>query len=193
MSSKRPSAATTGERIGVKLKELREQAGLSLRTLAERAGFSASFISQIENGDVSASIASLEKIAATLNASIVDFFATPPTSAVSVIRADARPSFRSSWSRAHVEALAPVAGPEGLEALLISLEPGGSSGKKATGSPSAQFAFVLEGRFILTTHEASVALGPGDAVVVPAAEPQRWQNKGAKSARVLLVSARARR
>ncbi|HLD42222.1 MAG TPA: helix-turn-helix transcriptional regulator, partial [archaeon] len=49
--------------LGSKLKKLREEAKLSLRDLCERIGLSASFLSQLELGQVSPSIASLENIA----------------------------------------------------------------------------------------------------------------------------------
>jgi transcriptional regulator with XRE-family HTH domain len=57
-------------RIGEVLRQLRERQGLSLRTLAGRAGFSASFLSQLENGQVSPSIASLDRIAAELGVTL---------------------------------------------------------------------------------------------------------------------------
>ena len=56
---------TVEQRIGSEAKRLRENAGLTLRTFAEQAGFSARFMLQLENGVVSPSIASLEKIALT--------------------------------------------------------------------------------------------------------------------------------
>jgi len=69
---------------------MRERAGLSLRAFADRAGFSPSFISQLENGQVSPSIASLEKIAAQLNMTLKDFFAVP-SGDTPIIRASERP------------------------------------------------------------------------------------------------------
>ena len=65
------------QRLGPELKRMRDAAGMSVRTLADLAGFSPSFISQIENGQVSPSIASLEKITATLNLTLADFFRNP--------------------------------------------------------------------------------------------------------------------
>ena len=49
--------------LGNSLRYLREQKAMSLRALAERTDFSASFLSQIENGQCSPSISSMEKIA----------------------------------------------------------------------------------------------------------------------------------
>jgi len=48
---------------------------MSLRSLATRTDFSPSFISQLENGQVSPSIHSMEKIANTLGVTLGAFFA----------------------------------------------------------------------------------------------------------------------
>jgi transcriptional regulator with XRE-family HTH domain len=62
----RVGARMIGQTLGTSLRYLREQHGMSLRALAERVDFSASFLSQIENGQCSPSISSMEKIANAL-------------------------------------------------------------------------------------------------------------------------------
>lgn len=195
MTSRRgPQAAESIEqRLGPELKRLREASGMSLRTLAERAGFSPSFISQVENGQVSPSIASLEQIAATLNVRLADFFATPDMSEVVVVRADARPSFRSSWSRARIDSLMAAGKAQPLEAIMVTIENGGSSGKHAAGVSSDQLAVVFSGRPTLTLAEDTLELDSGDAVLIRARTPHRWQNRERTAAQVLLVSSRGGR
>lgn len=195
MTSKRGSGTveTAEQRLGPELKRLREEAGISLRTLADRAGFSPSFISQLENGQVSPSIASLEQIAATLNVTLADFFATPQTSEVVVVRADARPSFRSSWSRARIASLIPAGKGQPLEAMMVTIEAGGSSGKQASGVASDQFAVVFSGQPTLTLADDTLELDLGDAVLIRAKTPHRWQNRQRTPAQVLLVSPRGAR
>lgn len=177
-------------RVGAELKRLREAAGLSLRTLAERAGFSASCISQVENGQASPSIASLEKIANTLNVSLADFFAEPAKSEVVVIRADERPNFRSTWSRARIESLAPAGRSQTLEAIMVTLEPDGSSGKHPAGLPSDQLGVVFTGRPTLTLADDTFEFDVGDSVLIRARTPHRWRNQRRAAAQVLLVSPR---
>ncbi|MEX2662015.1 MAG: helix-turn-helix domain-containing protein [Vicinamibacterales bacterium] len=195
MSSKRGSgtAESAEQRLGPELKRLREATGISLRTLADRAGFSPSFISQVENGQVSPSIASLEQIAATLHVSLADFFATPQTSEVVVVRANARPSFRSSWSRARIDSVTPAGKGQPLEAMMVTIDAGGSSGKQAFGVASDQLAVVFSGELTLTLAEDTLELGVGDAVLIRAQTPHRWQNRERTSAQVLLVSPRGSR
>ena len=49
--------------LGQSLRRLRESRHISLRVLAEQTDFSASFLSQVENGQASPSISSMERIA----------------------------------------------------------------------------------------------------------------------------------
>jgi quercetin dioxygenase-like cupin family protein len=166
---------------------------MSVRALAERAGFSASFISQVENGQVSPSIASLAQIATTLRVSLADFFTLTSETGVSIVRADARPSFRSWWSRGRIDALTPLAAPHVIEAIMVTLEPGGSSGKRPAGSSTEHIALIFEGRIDLETGERTISLERGDAAFIPIQTPHRWVNSSDNPAQVLLVSPRSGR
>ena len=177
-------------RVGPELKRLREMTGLSLRTVAERAGFSPSFISQVENGQASPSISSLERIAATLDVSLADFFSTADASGVVVVRADARPSFRSAWSRARIDSLTPAGQGQPFEAIMVTIESGGSSGRDVAGVGSDQLAVIFSGEPTLTLGAETLELGTGDAVLIRARTPHRWRNRRRAAAQVLLVSAR---
>jgi quercetin dioxygenase-like cupin family protein len=164
---------------------------VSVRAFAERVGFSASFISQLENGQVSPSIASLGKIAAALNTTLAELFARSSDNVRSVVRAKQRPSFRSSWSQAQVSVL--TAGLGSLEALMVTLDPGGRSGKEASPSQYDQFAIVFAGALELTLGEELLTLHRGDAVQIVARTPHRWHNASRRPAQVALVSLRAGR
>ena len=185
----RTSVETAEQRIGPALKRLREKTGHSLRSLAGQMGFSASFVSQVENGLVSPSIASLEKMASTLGVTLADLFAVPHAAEITVVRANARPRFKSSWSKARVNALSPLGG-GALEALLVTLEGGGSSGKRLAASGTDHFAMVVNGRLLLTYSGEEIALGEGDTVLIRATTPHRWHNPGRQPGRVLIVSSR---
>jgi len=189
-ASRDATAASTEARIGEILKRLREQHGLSLRTLASRAGFSASFLSQLENAQVSPSIASLERIAAELGVTLANLFEASQAPAAAVVRADARPGFTSSWSRARVESLTPAGERRPIEAVSVTLAPRGASGKHLTTHPTDQFAYVVNGPVTVFLGEERLSLNTGDAALIPRKAGHRWQNDGAAPAQVLLVSTR---
>src|SRR5690348_15705448 len=113
------------EEVGRRLRTLRQQRRLSTRALAAAVGFTPGFISQVELGQASPSIASLERIAAALGVTLGQFFQDEAEPAPTVVRAHERRVLRSGWSHAEVALLSPAAGADGFEALLIALEPGG--------------------------------------------------------------------
>jgi transcriptional regulator with XRE-family HTH domain len=177
--------------IGDHLRQLRTGRGLSVRTLAAKAGFSPSFISQVEHGQVSPSIASLERIAAVLGITLGGFFMESVPSPAVVVRSTERQELTSAWSRATIEALGPAGATRTLEPLMITLAPAGRSGTRLHAALGEQFAFVYDGAVTLTLPEATYALTQGDAVSIAAETPHQWQNPGVAPAQVLLVTARA--
>jgi transcriptional regulator with XRE-family HTH domain len=181
---------TTQLHVGERLQQLRKECGLSVRTLATKAGFSPGFISQVEHGQVSPSIASLERIAAVLGVTLGDFFAESVPSPTTVVRAADRQRLTSAWSRATIEALGPAGGTQALEPLMITLAPGGRSGTRLHAARREQFALVCEGEVMLTLPDGPYALVHGDAVGIAAETPHQWHNTSAAPARVFLVSAR---
>jgi transcriptional regulator with XRE-family HTH domain len=191
--AKRVGSARDEQHLGPEVKRLREQAKLSVRTLAEQSGFSPSFISQLENGQVSPSIQSLGHIAGALGVSLADLFTPRAEPGPAVIKANARPSFHSSWSKAQIAALTPLAMPHSIEALIVTIESGGSSGKHPAGLANEQIAVVFDGRVELTIGADHVELERGDAVFIPARTPHRWHNPADGAAQIVLVATRTSR
>ena len=176
--------------LGEAVRRLRERAGMSLRALAEQTGFSASFMSQVENGQASPSISSLEKIAAALGVTLGQFFNAAEASSPPVVRAASRPRIKAEWSKADIEALGGSAGVR-LEPVVVTLHPGGSSGKHVRAVMHEQFALVLEGSVVLALGEDEQTLLVGDAATIRPGTPRAWRNEGAEVARVLVVTLRS--
>lgn len=163
---------------------------MSLRTLAARTDFSPSFISQVENGVVSPSIASMEKIADALGVTLGAFFAAAAEGDPELIvkKAD-RLQLTSGWSSARIEALGPMRATR-LQPVLITLEPGGRSAKHPAPHGTEEFAYVLAGRPTLTLGPDERNLAPGDAVTIRPGELRCWENRASSVVRLLVVSVR---
>ena len=73
MPSSAPEAAAEVD-VGERLRAIRHLRRATLKSVAERAEFSESFLSQVERGKASASIASLTRIAAALGVNVADLF-----------------------------------------------------------------------------------------------------------------------
>lgn len=181
-------ASSTDYQIGEVVREHRERLGLSVRTLAARAGFSPSFISQVENGLASPSIASLDKIASCLDVTLAEFFRSGEAQHSTVIRAASRQKLESGWSKAALENLAPISSAK-LEPVLITLRPGGTSGRQLYPPRHEQFVFVVSGSVTLVQDGSEICLAKGDAITVFPNMPIRWVNSSARSAELLVVSA----
>ena len=186
------SRAVEPRLIGEHIRRLRLKRHVSVRTLAAQTGFSPSFISQLENGLVSPSLGSLQKIAETLGVTLGDFFAGTASSAEEglVVRQPDRRRMDSTWTDAHIEALGPMARIRRLEPVIAIFGPGGQSGKHVHSQTREAFAFVLHGRVTLTLADERNELAAGDAVTIPAHSPHRWANESDEPVEILLISSR---
>jgi transcriptional regulator with XRE-family HTH domain len=178
------------ENLGQSLRRLRESRHISLKLLAEQTGFSASFLSQVENGQASPSISSMERIATALGVTLGQFFNHAEASRGSVIRHNHRPSLNLDWSLAEIESAGALDSGSQLYAFLVKIKAGGLSGKHPRPSTNDEFAFVRDGEVILTLGETDQVLVPGDSAVIPAGVGRRWRNESAEPVQILIVSAK---
>lgn len=189
----RPAARVLNQRaVGEHVRHLRDQAGLSLRALATASGFSPSLLSQLENGLVSPSIHSMERISSALGVTLAAFFfaVANANGGGGVTRARDRRRMASSWSKAEIEGLSLMRTGQRLESLMITLRPGGRSGPRSMANPTEQFALVLKGRPVLQLNTGELRLSRGDAVTLLPREPRLWTNAGRVDCCVLIVGLR---
>jgi XRE family transcriptional regulator, regulator of sulfur utilization len=178
--------------LGVRLRNARQERSLSLRALAETTGFSASFLSQVELGQTSPSLASLFRICEALDVDLAKLLQTPQASSEPVVvRRDQRESLHSAWSRANAESVLPR-GTDDLTALLISLEPGGRTGVIQRRPNARGFAYCTRGAVVLDLDSAQHRLEAGDCVVLDRVRTMAWQNATQRPAQVLVVAAATR-
>jgi transcriptional regulator with XRE-family HTH domain len=176
--------------VGEHVRRLRVQAGLSQRTLAKLTGFSASFMSQVEHGQVSPSISSMEKIATALGVTLAEFFAAAADGEGGlIVRVAERQALSSGWSKAEIERLSLSPSAAHLEAMLITLRPGGRSAKHPCGHAREEFALMLQGEVTLTLGPEDHRLRRGDAVTILPGELRLWRNYTRSPARFVVVSA----
>jgi transcriptional regulator with XRE-family HTH domain len=176
--------------LGNAVRRLRESHHLSLRALAEKTGFSPGFISQVENGQASPSISSMERIAAALGVTLGEFFRWTESKPLLVTRAESRPGLNSEWSKAKIEALGPSGGENKIEVVMVTLYPGGTSAKRPHSKPHDEFAIIFSGAVTLTLGDGTeMVLETGDAVSIRAGLPRRWENANAEEAKVVIVTA----
>jgi transcriptional regulator with XRE-family HTH domain len=162
---------------------------LSLRVLAERTGFSASFLSQVELGQASPSLASLERIAKALGIDLAALFDSTKAGTSPVVHRHDERVVRSGWSRATLRLLLGAAPGQPVSAMLVALDSGGQSGKSPRTQSGHVFAFCVSGSVLLETPTEKFELGRGDSISYDASTLATvWRNVGARTAEILLVS-----
>lgn len=173
---------------GRPLRRLRAERGLSLRAASERSGVSVSFLSALERGMTGASIATLQRVAATYGTTIHELFGAPAAEARSrLVRASQRPILRLGGSDVRIEQLA--RGATQLEPQLFVLAPGATS-DGAYAHDGEEFLYLLSGALTVWVgdDESYRLTAPGDALTFPSSLPHRWRNDAAQETKLLWIN-----
>jgi transcriptional regulator with XRE-family HTH domain len=176
------------ETLGGSLRHVRETQGITLRALAEKADISPSFLSQIENGQCSPSISSMERIVNVLGMTLGQFFLSANQQPVHIVRAAQRTQVPLDWSKAEISPLGALKNGSQLQASMVSIKPAGLTGKHPTPSISDEFAIVFEGTAILRLQKDEHTLDRGDAVTLVAGTHRQWRNETASPVQILVMS-----
>ncbi len=161
--------------LGTKLKSIRKDRGYSLEDLAKRTGFSKSFLSQIENGKNSPSIASLKRITQALEISIGEMFEADRGDQVYFLKKAKRVPFEVVKDKVVFEFGASKVPNRKMEALFFTLFPGGESEGSYTHE-GEEFGTVVEGELLLVLGDTEYRLEAGDSIYFSSAIPHRWSN-----------------
>ncbi len=178
------------QQVSQRIRELRKEKRLTLRGLAQEAGISPSALSQIESGQVSPSVATLEKITAALGLPITVLFDEPNGSQDPLIMpAKDRRRVYSAPSHATLEPLARGLSQKKMQPFLLKLDPGGEVGDHPYSSAGGEeFAIVLSGEVLFEQMSKVYSLRDLDAVYFDPQKPHNWKNPGPVPATILLVS-----
>lgn len=161
--------------LGKRLRDLRTARSMTIRALAEKSGVSVNTLSMIENGKTSPSVSTLLGIARVFEIPIAEFFNQKPTEKKVVVSSGGhRQNFHASTSI--IERL--TSGLEGnvLESALITLPPGGVSGKATVVHSGYEFAFILKGKLLYIIDNRHYLLEAGDSIAFICEQPHSWQN-----------------
>jgi len=180
--------------VGQHIRELRQERGWTLKELADRCELSTSFISQVERGLCSISIASLHTICQALNVRLAEFFSqadAPVGTTLSrgrvneVMKEQDQPAIIVSDSAIKYRFLSRDFPGREFEILIGEISPGYVY--PPAPHKGEEFGYVLEGRLRLTIGEATHVLGPGDSYHINATTPHGYAAEGEDPVKVLWV------
>ena len=186
MPSSVPEVAETEVEVGERLRELRRFRRATLRTIADRSGLSESFLSQVERGRSSASIASLRRIADALGVSMADLFEPDGPPGPRVLKRENRPSL--SFGVLGRKLLLTPKPLNHLEVFAGELEVGGSTGEQPYAHGDSEELFVvISGSVQLELGGERFELENGDSIDYRSSTPHRVTNTGQELAEVMWI------
>lgn len=163
--------------VGKRLRELRDERNVSLRFLARSSGLSANALSMIERGLTSPSVSTLNKLAGALGVPVTAFFRTDPKQR-DVVFCKASERARVPFLRGLWEGLGGEFYSGHIEAYMLTLENGGSSGLHSMMHTGSEFVFCLRGTLEYLIESERYLLEAGDSLIFDAHLRHRWRNPG---------------
>jgi transcriptional regulator with XRE-family HTH domain len=172
--------------VGQRLRILREERAISMRALARRSGLSANALSMIERGLTSPSVSTLNKLATALEVPITAFFRQEPVREQIVFRKSSERT-RIPFLRGLIEGLGGENFVGRVEAFLLTLESGGSSGPHGMIHTGHEMVFCMRGVIEYEVDDKHYILEPGDSLIFAAQLVHRWRNIGDHVANAIIV------
>lgn len=179
--AQRPAPA---RRVGQRLRRLRLGRDASLAEVARACGFSVGFLSSLERGQTSASVATLHKLARFYKINVLDLFNA----------SEANPHLVRPGERKRLEAGPGVQmellawGNTVMEPHLFRIAPGAGSGD-GYAHEGEEFLYVLRGQMEISLNgNRTVRLRPGDSFYFESSTPHRWSNPGRRETWVVWVN-----
>jgi transcriptional regulator with XRE-family HTH domain len=160
----------------------RRQLHLTLQQLADAAGISVGYVSQVERNLATPALATLAKIAHSLDVA-VDYFISTPDLSDALTRADSRPQFSIPGSSVRYEQVGTEFAGNVLSSFIMTLPPGFRS--EVISHEGEEIIYILEGALNVRIEDDEMTLRPGDGFHFRGTRPHAWWNAEAAPVRLL--------
>jgi transcriptional regulator with XRE-family HTH domain len=165
------------------LRAVRKQRGLTLEALAEHTGLTKSYLSKIERGQSTPSIAVALKVARALDVDVGRLFSDEAAEEkITVDRA-------GDPSSGRYRALASALLGKSMSPFVVRPTDGPSDGPRPEHT-GQEFVFVHAGTVELEYADQAITLGTGDSAYFDASLPHKIRGVGRKRAEVVVVACR---
>jgi len=180
--------------IGGRIRLLREERGMKLKELADQTGLSDAFLSRLERGQVSSSVANLIQIADALDIGVSELFAIPTDqsrSQVTLHRHGDPGEDRTVPSTGYRWRLFAGGMPNDDLEVFHLLFPRKNRMDLMVSHPGQEYCYVISGRIRFHVGAETFELAPGEGILLNSELPHRAANIGDDEARVLMVVAKS--
>lgn len=172
--------------LGGRLKNLRMKAGMSQKDLADRVEVTPSFISQLENNQISPSLNSFVQICRALNANPSEFLEDRNAAPLQwLFRKDNL--FSQLKPAGDGLRATEIISDEHLTARLVIIPPETGIERHFHALKKPEFIFAVQGMVAVTVDGRTETLNPGDGVYLRDIAPTQWRNEGGGDAELLAV------
>jgi transcriptional regulator with XRE-family HTH domain len=148
-------------KIGKQVRKRRKELGLSLRDLGKLSGVTASFLSQVENDQVSPSLSSLQTIATALNVPMFSLLNDTPSG--NVVKSNERRKFTFEDPTISYDLLTTDFGRQ-MMAYLIHIEPRANRVAQPLARTTEQWMHVFQGKMRIEVGDEVHMLDSGDTI-----------------------------
>jgi DNA-binding transcriptional MerR regulator/mannose-6-phosphate isomerase-like protein (cupin superfamily) len=182
-----PTAANADlKATGRRLRAIRQARGLSLAAVAERTGISISFLSAVERGQSSMSVARLFKLADAYGTTVPAFGVDQPTEPQQILHPQERPRYVAGGGMVVMEDL--IAPGSAIEAQHMVIAPGGGS-EEAYAHAGEEFLYIISGTLSFWIDDGpAYQLNPGDALTFSSTRLHHWRNEGTEPVTLIWVN-----
>lgn len=173
--------------IAHKLREIRKSKNMTINELSKRTGLTASFISQLERGLTSASVATLQKIAVELEISLSVLFDSVTKEnkitqiSTTVTRKDSR---KKLVYRRAVDYLLDSEHTN-MEIVYSEIDVGGGIKVPYHHKNNYKNIFVIEGTMEITIEDETYILNDKDSISFSGEKIHKWANIGNKPLKLI--------
>lgn len=168
------------ERVGPRLRQVRERRALTLTAAAERTGISKSTLSRLENGQRRPSLELLLPLAQAYRVPLDELVGAPEVG---------DPRIRLKPRRVNGRTVLPLTRPGGIQAWKIVI-PASQSTPNPRAHDGFEWLYVLSGRMRLVLGEQDLVLAVGEAAEFDTRVPHWFGSTGDNAAEVLSIFAR---
>ena len=172
--------------LGQRLRDRRKELGKTQQQVAEEASLTVGFISQIERGISTPSLASLYNVAKALEATVDMFVSSAPARQHSVVsHSGQRQTYKVGGTSRYYEFLERGFPEAKLNACLTHVLPGHAS--EMMSHDGEDFIYLVAGTMLYEVDGVTYELNAGDTLHFDALKPHRRTNIGADTAIELWV------
>ncbi|HTN64118.1 MAG TPA: XRE family transcriptional regulator [Devosia sp.] len=172
--------------LGQRLRARRKAIGKTLQQVATESALTVGFISQIERGISTPSLASLYNVAKALDTSVDHFVSKAPARSHSVVsHSGQRQTYKVGGTARYYEFLERGFPEAKLNACLSHVPPGHVS--EMMRHEGEEFVYLVSGSMRYEVDGIPYLLGPGDTLHFDSHKPHRGENIGADTAIELWV------